>query len=156
MEQVFRIFFALLNVVIFLVGCWEAEIAAQHEPTLHTSPGEKQGYAFTVISAFVNIGGAVLLTCVLLCGKKQTEEKEETSNGCLPHCALFVWCCVLFAGIFNHDIRTGPFQEVVIAQFSMAMVGISLLCCLGCCGALVASCTTEKKPVVENPITVEV
>ena len=150
METAIKCIVAVVNIAVFMLGCWEASRASQHEPTLEMSPGEKQGYAFTVICAVVNIAGSIILTCSL-CLEKKEKEKEEY-HGCLPQCVLFIWCCVLFAGIFNDKIRTGPFQDVVVAQFSFMMTSIGLVCCFGCCGACGALCKTEKSPDTTNPV----
>jgi hypothetical protein len=133
----------LLNLGVFILGCWEAYVASNHDPTLRTTPGEKQGYAFTVICAAFNITSSILFMY-----SQFTKKKEEKNEGCLPHVALFVWCCFLFAGIFDHRVRTGPFQAVVLAQFSF-MMSILFLACLRC------SCTKKtSEPIVNNPITV--
>jgi hypothetical protein len=146
---------AFVNLAVFMLGCWEAYRASENEPTLHTSPGEKQGYAFAVICAFVNIAGSIILTCSMLI-KNEKKEKEDY-HGCLPQCALFIWCCFLFAGIFNDDIRTGPFQDVVVAQFYFMMTSLGLACCLGCCGACGMMCKKPEPEATTNPvITVEV
>ncbi len=129
---------ACVNLAVFLLGCWEAGLASENVPSVETSPGETQGYAFTVLCAVVNITGAVFLT-YLLCN----DVKADKDAPSLLQCGLFVWTCVLFAGIFNHDIRTGPFQEVVVAQFCLTLSSIGLLCCLGAVGVCVVA--TEEK-----------
>jgi hypothetical protein len=134
---------ACVNLAVFILGCWEARLASENVPSVETSPGETQGYAFTVFCAIINITGAVFLT-YLLCNDEKAD--KDAPSGCLQ-CGLFVWTCVLFAGIFNHDIRTGPFQNVVIAQFFLSLSSIGFLCCLGAVGACVVA-TEEKAPDV--------
>ena len=136
-----KAFVGCVNIAVFFLGCWEADMASGHVPTMHTSPGETQGYAFTVFCAIVNITGSVFLT-YLLCRDDKANDKaddKDAPSGCLLQCGLFVWTCVLFAGIFNHDIRTGPFQDVVVAQFCLALSGIGLSCCLGAVGVCVVA-----------------
>lgn len=137
----------ILNLAVFGVGCWEADRANSNVPTVDTSPGETQGYAFAIVCAVLNIAGSVLLTCSLCLDKKR--EPEGVKQNCSVQCGVFIWGCVLFAGIFNHTIRTGPFQDVVVVQFSMAMASIFLLCCLSVVGVSVQ--TTKE---VNNPLRV--
>jgi hypothetical protein len=149
-----KAFVACVNLGVFFLGCWEAERASGHEPSMHTSPGEIQGYAFTVVCAVCNIMGAVFLTC-LLCRDEKADKADDMHPGCVLQCGLFVWTCVLFAGIFNHDIRTGPFQDVVVAQFCLALSSIGLACCLGAVGVCVVA-HEERVLAHEKKVATEV
>ena len=112
----------IILLAFFVVGCWEASLVSEYEPSLHTSPGEKQGYAFTIICAFVNIVGSAILTYSLV----------HATTGYIYQACIFIWSCVLFAGIFNHHTQTGPFQDVVIVQFSLVLTS-SVIGMIGYC-----------------------
>jgi|LauGreDrversion4_2_1035121.scaffolds.fasta_scaffold255827_4 hypothetical protein len=111
---------------LFALGCWEAFLANQHEPTLQSSPGFYQGYIFTTICAILNIMSSVLMTCLLLFRDTKKENNAATVSWT---CLVAIWGIVLFAGMVNDKIYTGPFQIVVIVQFAITMAGMCLCCC---------------------------
>jgi hypothetical protein len=130
----------VLYTALFVVGCWEASIAYHHEPTRDSSPGFLQGYVFTTLCAILNIMGAILMTCLLLF---HDPKKNHDVTMCSWSCLVAIWGVILFVGMVNHDIYTGPFQIVVIVQFCITMVG-TFICCSSCAGIMIVKMYTRE------------
>lgn len=128
---------------LFALGCWEAFLAYHHEPALNSSPGFYQGYIFTTICAILNIMSAVLMTCLLLF--RDPEKKNNDASTISWTCLVAIWGIVLFAGMINGEIYTGPFQIVVIVQFGITMVGFCLCCC-SCISLMILKLCYEDTP----------
>jgi len=139
-------FTALFSIcaVLFGVGAWEANIALHHQPTSASSPGLLQGYIFTILSSILNIVGSIITACLMVCHV----ENEKTTSAAPLSCIVIVWSIVLFAGMINRDIYTGPFQEVVIAQFCITMIGACLSCC-SCIGFVCIVSRTDEPDKIE-------
>lgn len=131
------IFIFFLYSTLFMIGCWEAMLAIQNEPTNESTPGFINGYAYTVFACIVNIMSSCLL--ILMIYFKNDEEIPAFIT-----CAISIWTIVLVAGMINDDIRTGPFQSVVVAQFIITIVGF-LLCLCSCSGFMVLSSFNPPK-----------
>lgn len=123
------IFIFFLYSTLFLVGCWEADFAIQHEPTSESSSEFIIGYTYTIFACMMNI----ISSCLLIMMLYFKHDKHETPA--YITCITSIWTIVLFAGMMN-DIQTGPFQCVVIAQFIITIVG-GLLCMCSCCGYII-------------------
>lgn len=128
---------------LFALGCWEAFLANHHEPELASSPGFYQGYIFTTICAILIIMSAVLMTCLLIF--RDPEKKNNDAATVSWTCLVAIWGIVLFAGMMNGEIYTGPFQIVVIVQFGITMAGLCLCCC-SCISLLIINMCYEDKP----------
>jgi len=125
----FTLILISMYLTIFSIGCWEANMALYHEPTPKSSPGFIHGYIYTIFACVTNIMVSIILLCTL--GLHDPKQKENDSSHSPFTFILAIWSIVLFAGMIDHDIRTGPFQSVVIAQFIITM-GSALLCCGSC------------------------
>lgn len=132
---------------LFGVGCWEANLARQHEPSRHSSPGFIHGYVYAIFACVTNIMVGISLLCMVGMYDPKKEDKKEASPASLT-CIIAIWSIVLFAGMIDDDIRTGPFQPVVIAQFAITMCGL-FLCCCSCIGLMCLNKIQEKRPVNE-------
>jgi hypothetical protein len=130
---------------LFAIGCWEANLALHNEPTRDSTPGFIHGYVYTIFACFTNITISILHLCILWVNDPNHEDKEQSSSVSLT-CAIAIWGIVLFAGMIDDDIRTGPFQSVVIAQFVITVVS-SFLCCCTCIGL---ACIHKKQEVSQN------
>ena len=135
---------------LFGVGCWEASMADQHSPTSDSSPGVLQGYVYTILAACLNIVTSILLMCLFIMSDRNSEKNE--SSGVSLAMLLAIWGIVLFAGMVDGNIRTGPFQPVVIAQFCITMVGLSLCCC-SCCLLGILTHREPAAPAAQRPTT---
>ena len=119
----------VLYTTLFGVGCWEANLARHHVPTSTSSPGFLHGYVYTIVASVTNILiGLTLLYLLGIC--RDVDTKYSTVY---LACVVIIWGLVIFIGMVNHDIQTGPFQVVVIAQFVMTMCGLFIVCvvCIG-------------------------
>jgi len=132
---------------LFAVGCWEANLALHNEPTLDSSPGFIHGYVYTIFACITNIIVGISLICILGFYDPKNKDGKESSPASLT-CAIAIWGIVLFAGMIDDDIRTGPFQSVVIAQFVITVVS-SFLCCCTCIGLACITNTQEVKRIDE-------
>lgn len=129
---------------LFALGCWEAFLAHQNEPTLQSSPGFYQGYIFTTICAILNIMSSVLMTCLLMF-RDPTKENNNAATVSWT-CLVAIWGIVLFAGMVNDEIYTGPFQIVIVIQFGITMAGFCLCCC-SCISLMILKPQEEPVPV---------
>ena len=136
--------FLFLCAALFGVGAWEANVALRHQPTSESTPGLLQGYIFTIVSSILNIVGSIISACLLICHV----EDEQTSTATSLSCIVIIWSIVLFAGMINHDIYTGPFQDVVIVQFCITMIG-TCLACSSCIGFVCILSRTHESDKVE-------
>lgn len=130
-------FIFLLYAILFLVGCWEANLAIQYEPDNASSPGFIHGYAYTIFACMMNI----MSSCLLIMMLYFEIDKHETPA--FITCMTSIWTFVLFAGIIHDDIQTGPFQCVVIVQFIITIIGF-LLCICSCCGYIIMNACTDN------------
>ena len=76
----------------------------------------------------------MISSCLLIMMLYVEMDKHETPA--YITCITSIWTIVFFAGMTNDDIRIGPFQSVVIAQFIITIVGC-LLCTCSCCGFII-------------------
>lgn len=106
---------------LFAIGCWEANLARQHAPP---SLENLHGYIYTILACITNLFGGLVL-CVL--ALRDLTHDSTTYLGCI----VAVWSIVLFAGMVDDSIQTGPFHNVVIAQFAIT-IGCVFLCCCAC------------------------
>jgi hypothetical protein len=133
---------------LFCVGCWEANILMQHKVTAYSSHDFIHGYVYTLFACVTNMTAGVFL-CMFSFFNRRSKHNDETSITLM--CFLSMWSALLFIGMLDDDIRTGPFQPVIIAQCVISLVGI-LLCCCTCIGlACVGKKIQEYKPV-ELPV----
>lgn len=137
---------------LFGLGCWEANLARNHEPTGDSSPGYIQGYVFALLCSILNIMLAVIMMCIYMMKERNSEKND--AHGMSLGCLIAIWGIVLFAGMIDNNIRTGPFQPVVIAQFCVTMVSASLCCCS--CGLLACMASREDPPTTSPMAPVEV
>jgi hypothetical protein len=142
----------IVYTTLFTLGCWEANLARIHEPDGESSPGYIQGYVFAILSSILNIMIAVIMMCLYMMKDRNSEKNE--SHGVSLACVIAIWSIVLFAGMIDNNIRTGPFQPVVIAQFCVTMVSASLCCCS--CGLLACMASREDPPTTSPMAPVEV
>ena len=120
----------LINLGLFCVGCWEMNFLVQHKVTAYSSHTFIHGYVYTLVASVTN-----LITGILFSLHRKHKHNEFS--------ILSMWSILWFIGVFDDDIRTGPFQPVVIAQVVISIVG-SLLCCVGL--ACVGKQMIEYKP----------
>jgi hypothetical protein len=139
--------FICVYATLFAIGCWEANLALHNEPTRDSSPGFIHGYVYTIFACFTNIAVSILLLCILWVNDPNHEDREESSPALLT-CVIGIWSIVLFAGMIDDDIRTGPFQSVVIAQFVITMCS-AFQCCCTCIGLACLHKTPENKRIDE-------
>lgn len=124
---------------LFLIGCWEADLAFDNEPTIHSSPGFINGYFYTVFASITNIVSSFVLTLMLYF-------RNDKITISYLICIISIWGLVLFVGMINDDIRTGPFQYVVVAQLIITIIGC-FLCTCSCLGFMIAnSCIEDNIP----------
>ena len=124
---------------LFLIGCWEAMLAFHNEPTLHSSPGFINGYLYTVFASITNIISSCALTLMLYF------RKDKITTSYLLY-IISIWGIVLFVGMINDDLRTGPFQYVVVAQLIITIFGC-FFCTCSCLGFMIMnSCTEDNIP----------
>ena len=145
----------MVYTTLFGVGCWEANVADQHSPTSDSSPGVLQGYIYTILAATLNIVTSVLLMCLFIMSERNSEKSE--SSGASLVMLIAIWGIVLFAGMVDGNIRTGPFQPVVIAQFCITMVGLSACCCSCCLIRIITHQDPDPVPtanVLSDPVQI--
>ena len=142
MKPEFAFVLGIMYMTLFGVGCWEANLARMH-PTSASSP-DLNGYIYTIFSCVTNLAGGLVLGMLTLRDSLHQQE-SSISLGCV----VAIWSIVLFAGMVDGTILTGPFQAVVIAQFAITMSCVFLCCCVCIAVALLGTTYLRYRPQPE-------
>lgn len=143
----------MIYLSFFCIGVWEADIASNHDPNnIYLTGQEKEGYAFTVCKSIINILTGIFGTLLSLVQRESEEyelkPKPELNQIYFINLGVTIWCIIIFSNIINKKSDIGPFEQVIVAEFIILIIGISCVLLVYCYITIISSIISEN--IIQN------